>query len=737
MFISFKQAASKLAATILAPDAPMVASIAPAFNPGDTVGTRDRLRGSIGRAPGLVPVYYLFPDNPSGLNAGSKKLHVSTDGDPSSGADITENAFQALNIDSVIFGILRTSGGADDLKMTVGGVAGATAVTLSPVTSSPFTSITATVGTGAPQVITIQQAIGLVGATWLPWTGASRQPPTIPVQAGIPTLIAADATAADLDIYLGVGPARTMRDASLALVLPTPQTDCAHTASLIAGITGCDISRPLSVALAAIKPPATPGDGPILIAARAASTPFFTSLLAAIDFIPGHHAAIIAANHNLAAHGITIGFAEAGRHIGQAMQDAEGKAPAIAPLDPVAAAIAAACAAITTPPTLPDPVVTEARRLLSGAAGLDSAQMDTAVAAITQRLRSSGFIPPPPHLPPGGIYGSSSGFVPPPPHLPPVGSYALAPLPPHFAGLVIPGAESLSPTQVIHSIAVAFGKTDAELTTAISTAAGKPPTDAFFTGDHDGLATQAAADWRIIISKAAHVDPDAGNWSTPPSSWLEAGRRLRAAADSARDASARTKAMPSSKATDDADRTAIPKSSGSGAKGRWNSASGAIIGCLTAAPVVDAEAIATRLADPFAEARRIRDTSYGGPAITFMLSDGTVSGSMPNKCAPHTSIPSFISTHSSKNPYPLSPWSEAPPWHSPFSRQTPPNLPPSTPLRHPPAPSHPPHPSLISSHLISPISSHPSHLSPPHLISSITSSPLFVSPHRHVHRRGT
>jgi TRAP-type mannitol/chloroaromatic compound transport system permease large subunit len=49
----------------------------------------------------------------------------------------------------------------------------------------------------------------------------------------------------------------------------------------------------------------------------------------------------------------------------------------------------------------------------------------------------------------------------------------------------------------------------------------------------------------------------------------------------------------------------------------------------------------SKIADAIGEARRIRDSSYGGPALTYLLSDGTVSGTMPNKCtlAPISPIP--------------------------------------------------------------------------------------------------
>ena len=95
-----QMAASKLAATILAPDAPPVPAVAPAINPADLVNSRKRLRGAIGR-DSHGPTFFLFPDVESGLSASSKKLPISDDGSVASSADKTEAQVSALNIDSV------------------------------------------------------------------------------------------------------------------------------------------------------------------------------------------------------------------------------------------------------------------------------------------------------------------------------------------------------------------------------------------------------------------------------------------------------------------------------------------------------------------------------------------------------------------------------------------------------------------------------------------------------------
>ena len=637
VFSALKQAANRLAATVLAADAASIPPVPPAFNPADTVGSRTKLQGAIARAPG--PLYYLIPDVASVHTSRSKQISISEDGDPASASDRSETAFATLNIDTVMYGILRTAGGSAEIQMTVGGTPTGPPVSFSPIVGTPFDSLSVTIGVGAPQTITIAQAVALINGSWIPWAGAPGAPPAIPIQAGIPTIASADAAPIDQASFLGpVGsPDRAMRTASLGLVLTGFPTSCAHTASLVGGIIGNNIARPLSVALACIQPPANPADGPILSAARLAAPLFFAAFAAAIDAISAHHHIIITANANLAAHGVAVGFSEAGRHIGQQLQAAEAIAahyPATAPppaADPVAAAIAAALAAAIP---APDPFQIEARRLLGGAVGLTTVQMDTAIASISATLRTNGFVPPPPHFPPpSSSFGPHLGFA--SPSIPigaPLGTPHPAPRP--FEGLIVAGSEHFSAVEIIHAIADSFGKPDCDLTTAISLAAGKPPPDAFFAADAAGLAAQAAEHWTLILAAAQASAPGGSTlpmWLSPPSSWLEAGRRLRSTADAAREARRAPQSTSAPAPRDETDRSVIPKASTAG-KARSTAASGATIGCLTAAPIIAAEAAAVRVADPIGEARRIRDSSYGGPALTYLLSDGTVSGTMPNKC---------------------------------------------------------------------------------------------------------
>jgi hypothetical protein len=273
VFSALKQAANRLAATVLAADAASIPPVPPAFNPADTVGSRTKLQGAIARAPG--PLYYLIPDVASVHTSRSKQISISEDGDPASASDRSETAFATLNIDTVMYGILRTAGGSAEMQMTVGCSPTGAPVSFSPIVGTPFNSLSATIGVGAPQTITIDQAVGLVGGSWIPWAGSPGAPPAIPTQAGILTIAAADATAIDQEPFFGpIGsPSRAMRIASLTVISTVIPTTCAHTATFVAGLLGDNIGRPLSVALASIQPLANPADGPILAAARLAAPP--------------------------------------------------------------------------------------------------------------------------------------------------------------------------------------------------------------------------------------------------------------------------------------------------------------------------------------------------------------------------------------------------------------------------------------------------------------------------------
>ena len=330
VFSILERAARQLSETILAEDAPRVAAIPAGFNGADAVGARNRLRGAILQSS-AGPTFFLVPDVASSRTAASKMLSVSEAGDAASATEKSEAQVNALAIDRYILDVLRVSGSSDAIQLTVGGLSDGAAVSIAPIIASPWTQVTATVGMGAPQPIDIAQVPTLVGKEWLPWAGALEQPPTLPVETGLLDLATADAATVAADALLGVGPARAMREASLQLVLHAPPTRCGHMAALVSSIINRDVQRPLAIALASVQAAPDPADGPRLIAARAATPAFLAALTAAIDAITPHHTNIITANNNLRAMGITVGFIEAGRHIGQALKAAELASPAPAP----------------------------------------------------------------------------------------------------------------------------------------------------------------------------------------------------------------------------------------------------------------------------------------------------------------------------------------------------------------------------------------------------------------------
>ena len=182
------------------------------------MGSRARLQGSIAKAAG--PTYFLIPDVVSNHTSRSRQISISDDGNPASASDKTETAFQALNIDNVIYGILRTVGGSGELPMTVGGTPAGPAVSFSPIVGSPFDPLSVTIGLGAPQTTSIEQAVGI------PWAGSLGAPPAIPVRTGIATLIAADATLIDAAAFFGPAgsPDNAMRSTLLGIALSGTST---------------------------------------------------------------------------------------------------------------------------------------------------------------------------------------------------------------------------------------------------------------------------------------------------------------------------------------------------------------------------------------------------------------------------------------------------------------------------------------------------------------------------------
>ena len=630
-FQALVDAASGLAHTILPAGTPSVPAVPASFPTSDTISARKRLEGAVLHSS-ASGAYFTVPPIESSLTGASKKLLLSADGNAESAAEKTEAALTALNIDTVCLNLFRSEAGgsADQLAMgvlRVGGRADGLEVKLSPlVNNAGLTHMRAVVAGGAANDVPINDAVTLVGREWLPWGGRPEQPPPIPAGPGIPLAAAAAVAAIDAATILGGGNSSVMRLASLNVMGVTLNT-ADDLAAFISGLTDAPSQRrPLSVALAAIAAPPAAADGAILAAARAAAPGLIDALRVTIDGAGPHHDAVVDATANLTGLGIASGPAEIGRMLGRAITVAEAIAPAPAPpppgppptppaggVDPVAAAVAAALGTAA-----PDPTRTEAARRLAAdvaAASLTPAQHASAVDAIAAALRSSGFTPP----------AATARGAPP--------ARAPALIPP-FAHLRIHGAEAMSNTRVITEIANAFGQQPSALLAMLATAAGMPPPDPFFAADVEGAADEAAELW-LEVEPHLH----AASKAAPPTSWLEAGRRLRAAVAAATLAAvAPGTSNPaghrtaSSTAADHEGCTQLKQSSGG--KGRSVAASAHIINVLTTQPIIDAERAADKLSDPLDEASRIRKTAYGPQFVTFALSDGTVFNPMTNKGKP-------------------------------------------------------------------------------------------------------
>ena len=633
-------AAASLAASVLPTGTPSVPAITASATTTDPVAARERLQGALVKAAGGE--YFLVPAEASTLGAGSKKIPLSATGNFADATDRSEAQLAALSISEVALNIvLGTASTSTSPTLRVAGKPDGLPVTLAPIIEPALTRMRATVAGGTTTDITVEQAIALVGASWLPWAGREELPPPVLAAADVPDLATADAAPVVAPVLFGPDAARAMRVASLQ-VLGMTLSSYGEVSALVAGITAApEIRRPLAIALAAHAAPAPaapPSD--LLKAILATAPPFVTALQSFIDAVTPRHAAVATARAELAALGVPAGIPETGRFIRQAVLLAEAAAPPpppppgappIAPPgpDPVAAAIAAAMGTAT-----PDPIETEAtRRLaaLSTGATLTAAQRAAAIAGIAAALRAHGPTPP---AASAAAASAAAAFA--APAGPPLAFAAPAGPPPPatvtFAPLRIAGAESLAPAEVLQEIASAYGKSPAELAAAIALAAGKPAADPFFASDAEGTAAAAAAHWATIEGSVDFLGP--------PTSWLEAGRRLRATADAHRERAAAAAAAsahagrPSRPAADaaDGDRTAIPKAS-NGLRGRASAAAAAVIGPLASQSVIDAEAVADRCAEPLAEARRICATSYGPHAIGYLGSDGTVAGSMAGKGA--------------------------------------------------------------------------------------------------------
>ena len=634
MIATLKGTLRVLSETVLPAGTPAVEPIPAAMDATAPIASRKRLEGSIVKCSG--DKYLLIPPGSSRLSASSRKIPMSASGDEGDVADRTEAALATLNPENVMIGILTSSSGsgarAGELK-----VAGLPVVVRAVSDASGFETVSIAVAGGEPVNKPIGELHGIIGEKWVPWGGSPAAPPPLPAIAGVPSLAAAAGTPIGTGQLLGTGAARALRVASLGII-GVALANCSDSAAFIHAIAPSDEAsiRALTVALAASAADADPADGPGLLAVRAAAADVDASLQPILDSLDSTTIPrVVSGAAALTAVHLAPGVAQLGSLVAQAVTgavaDAAAKAAAVppsatalAPAPPgpggVTSAVTAAVAAAMGTATV-DPCRAEAQRRFA-ALGMPLSADDerTAVDQITAALAASGFVPPAP----GGAL--APGLPPPPP-----GSLGGATT---FTAVRIAGSDAASAADVMREISTVFGKSTAELAEMLARAAGRDPPDPFFASDVDFEARSAAAAFDVILG--------ATRFEARPANWREAAHRLRdlvTVCANKGNATAATGAVAGHPAPDP------PRSQVKGASGAGNmlkvgiapacsygvSSAANVVGILTNKAVLLAEACAARLADPVLELRRATASSYGEAVRAHVISDGTSTGSLPEK----------------------------------------------------------------------------------------------------------
>ena len=627
MLAALKGALAELAHAVLPPDIPAVEAVDPAMNPSDPVSARKRLEGSIAKC--LDGTYLLVPPVTSGLTAASKKTPFSASGDIVDSVDRSEAAVAALSVTSVIYGIITDAAGsgarAAELK-TAGSPGLPIEVRTVVDPNGRLTHLAISVNGGAPVDKTPEELLTIIGESWQPWAGAPAGPPPFPVEPGVPDAATAAATALGATLVIGEGAHRAMAAASLNIIGITI-TSCADAAGLLGATANApEHVRAAVVALAAVSSPPAAGDGPTLIAARAAAVKVSAAFRAVIAALSQLHQPIITAAAHLSSIGVTPLIPELGGLMADAIARSESAVPPPAPPPPppgggltavAAAAVAAALAAAgiaASPPA--DPLRAEAERLLGGASALASVEREAAIQQVIAQLRAAGWTPPAAPAAPPHAHGSS-----PPPSI-------------AFQALRIAGSDGMAPDEVVAAIAGAFGKPATDFTAMLAKACDGPEPSAFFAGDAALSAAKAATYFDIVVGDRT--------FEARPRDWREAGARLdgiitarpvaptpHSGGHGAAGGQQQGAAKRSASGTTAVNKATAKTASVGEAKYRI-SASSHTVSPLADQAVIDAELAAEKLDDPIAELARMRSTAYGAAAVPYVMSDGTVSGNMPS-----------------------------------------------------------------------------------------------------------
>lgn len=649
-----RDALASLCNSVLPDGTPKVAPIPKGFDTQTPVLARQRLRGSILRLSDGT--YYMVPTTEASHGPHSKKLDVSPTGGLSDVRDLSETAVSALGIQSVLYNVLFDEDGSSGAGLALQGIP----ATLKPIfDSSGMTQVLVCLEGGSPQAKEIDTLSTMFSSlVWLPWDGAPGAEAPFPRIPGVPLEATAATAALGAGQLLGLGNAGAFRSATLGTIGIQPTT-CAEGAAILCGFAECPIlERRTIVGLAADHRAGSAlglGNSPLALI-QAITADVSHAFQRAIDEVP-QKAFSDAADRMQALGdvGMAPNYSQRGALLAQAAQAIPAAPPAgappLVPAPPAAdqASINAAIAAALGPAT--DPIAAEAASRLSTArTSLEASGIyDQALAGLTAALRAQGFTP---------LAGFTPPTAPPAPTLPSLHS---------FQHLRPTGQELATSSEVLSAIASAFSKSPSELAALLAKAADSPPADPFFSADVAFEADSAAADWvRILASPSA---TEAASSIHPPSSWLDAGRRLRAAVAAL--------PTPTPPAADGAGSSSLPRLAADGtrldttglAKGtkRATAASSLLISCLGDESVVNAERVASHRADPLEEVKRVMTTTYSRGAATLIGSDGTVMGNMPAKGnppphlhpPPHSASPSITAllpsphTHASLLPSPL------------------------------------------------------------------------------------
>ena len=623
---------TKLSEMVLPEGTPNVPEVQPALN-NDMVVSRTNLQGALVRMADDTTGW--VPFTPSALGPASKKLSIVLTGNVKDAKEYSEAQLAALGggPKAYIPNIFaeRADAEAAANKRTVGGMP----IFLNPVDADPFAEIEMIIGTGTTSAKGIDNTINILGESWRAWGGSPAKPPPIPIMAGIFSEGNARVQASTVDFHAGpTGGAQLMRTAALSALAITP-TSYGDIADVMGGIVTfpAERVRPFVIGLASLATAPAATDAPELAGIRIQAATTMNDWLQTVDAIDAEVLAdATTAIGQFTTMGITLGKAEQGKLIGEAISKVEAKRLAPAPLPPAPAPAPPPAPTATTGGATPgvDPVgaavaaahlrssphYARAQQLLASAP-LDAAQMAHAVDLLAADLAKESIrtLPPPAAAPAASAVGETGA-----------GDVPMLPLSP----LRIPGSEGLSTREVLSEIAGAYGKQTIDLTEMLAKVAGRPPRDSFFAGDAEHEAAIAAIDFATISADAAaHAHPN---------TWVEAGRVLRAVVD----AFTMGRAVAPKEADNggrgreresDAEGKATVKQASSSAAARRTAVGSAIISELTTPAVLNAERIAVHDPTVLGEVRRLRDAPYSAAAIPLVFSDGTATGTIAAKGA--------------------------------------------------------------------------------------------------------